>query len=49
MRLPRTAVRCTRPDDVALQVFRQEVEARVAEYEEFEPEPLDVPGRCGLN
>lgn len=37
------------PEDVSLQAFRRAVEERLAEYERFEPAPLDVAGRCGLN
>jgi hypothetical protein len=31
------------------QRWRKLVEARVAEYPEFEPEPIDNVFRCGLN
>lgn len=36
-------------DDVRLQVFRRLVGERVADYLAFEPVPLDMPGRSGLN
>ena len=35
-------------DDVAMQVWRRLVDARVAEYASFEPEPLEDLSRCGL-
>ena len=36
-------------DEVDLHQWRKLVEARVAEYPSFEPEPIDDPYRCGLN
>ena len=37
------------PDEMPFQQWRALVEARIAEYPEFEPEPLDNVFRCGLN
>ena len=37
------------PDERPFQQWRTLVEARVAEYPEFEPEPIDNVFRCGLN
>jgi hypothetical protein len=37
------------PDEADMEVFRRLVDARVAEFPAFEPEPLDFSSRCGLN
>ena len=36
-------------DKADMEVFRQLVDHRVAEFPAFEPAPLDFPSRCGLN
>lgn len=36
-------------DEGALHQWRDLVEARLAEYPSFEPEPINEPFRCGLN
>ena len=38
-----------RADDAQLQFSRRLVDERGAEFPYFEPVPLDMPGRSGLN